>query len=99
MKVSEDTVTVIVVGGLGLLGVWWFFGKGNAAALGKAVATAAVDVATGAVTGAAQAVGIPQTSISKCRSDCLAGDSWAASFSCPLSDFAAYSFHGKIPPA
>lgn len=94
----------LLIGGavVAVIALWWLMQKGNAGSVGAAVGGAAVNVVTGVasgvVEGVGQAVGIPETSASQCRIDCLAGDGWAASFSCPASDFIAYSVNGTIPP-
>lgn len=62
-----------------------------------AIVNAAGGAVTGAVIGAGEQVGIPQTDIDKCRADLIAGNTWDASFSCPASDFLKYLYDGSIP--
>lgn len=68
-------------------------GEPLASTAGRELVGAAAGVATGAVTGLGSLVGIPQTSVSQCESDRAAGRTWAASFSCPASDFVGYVFN------
>ena len=64
-------------------------------------ASAAVNAASGAVTGTittiGQQVGIPQTNMTQCQLDTMAGRTWDASFSCPAADFLRYVTNGTIP--
>lgn len=61
--------------------------KGTARDVAAGAASAAVDVAAGAVEGVGQAVGIPVTNPDKCAAAKAAGDTLEASFQCPASDF------------
>ena len=64
------------------------------AALAENAATGAVNIASsaaaGVVTGAGLVLGVPKTDLTQCQKDQAAGDTWAASFSCPASDFISY---------
>jgi hypothetical protein len=42
------------------------------------------------VIAAGEVLGIPRTSMTQCQIDIANGDTWAASFSCPLGTFADY---------
>ena len=72
-------------------------GQQLAASVGQAAAEAAGNVASGAVVGIGQAVGIPPTNRTQCQIDIDNGDVWAASFSCPLGDFLRFE-KSYIPP-
>lgn len=93
MKVSP---VYLVAGGLVAAALAWaiWSNKGGAAGLGAAVGGAAVDLVDGAVSGAVVGVGglvgVPATSRTQCEIDKANGDTWAASFSCPASDFLRY---------
>lgn len=64
--------------------------KGTGAAIGGAVVDLADGVIGGAVVGTGQLVGIPATNMTQCQRDQAAGNTWAASFSCPAKDFISY---------
>jgi hypothetical protein len=53
--------------------------------------------ATGAVIAAGNALGIPETNLTQCQKDLMAGKTWDASFSCPALDFLKYEMNGTIP--
>lgn len=61
---------------------------------GQAIGGAAVDlvggIMGGAVVGIGEAVGVPATNQTQCQRDKAAGDTWAASFSCPAGDFVSW---------
>lgn len=61
---------------------------------GQAIGGAAVDMVDGliggVVVGAGQVVGIPATNKTQCELDTAAGNTWAASFSCPAKKFLSY---------
>lgn len=61
---------------------------------GKAIGGAAVDLAAGmlggAVIGIGEGVGVPETNQTQCARDRAAGDTWAASFSCPAGEFLSW---------
>lgn len=87
MKLAPD-VKIYAGLGVGLLALlWWATRPGNAANVGSAAVQAVGNLATGAVQGAGQIVGIPATSASKCKSDLAAGNYWDASFSCPAGTY------------
>lgn len=52
--------------------------------------TAVVDTTVTGVISAGTFVGIPETSVSQCERDMAAGDTWAASFSCPAGTWLKY---------
>lgn len=87
-------VYLIAAGAVGL--ALLFVASKGAAGAGAAVGGAAVDlvdgVLTGTVTGIGGVVGVPQTSLTQCQRDKAAGDTWAASFSCPAADFLRFVF-------
>jgi hypothetical protein len=73
-------------------------GQGMAAAAGEGIVGGAVDFAGGVVSGGSRALGgfvegigsvlgVPVTNQTQCQKDLAAGNHWAASFSCPASDF------------
>lgn len=88
------TTPYMIAGGAVLAALVWVAIKGNARETGAAIGGAAVDlvdgVVIGAVVGAGQVVGIPATNKTKCEQDKAAGDTWAASFSCPAADWLRY---------
>lgn len=75
---------------------------GGVAGVAAAAGGAAVDAVTGAATGTVMAIGeqfgIPATSKTQCEIDMANGDTWAASFSCPLPTFAKYVANGFKAP-
>lgn len=84
-----STETKVILGAGALLVLWvWIKGVGGVA---QTVTQGAVNAATGAaagvVVGVGQAVGIPQTSQTKCQKALAAGDTWTASFECPAGQF------------
>jgi len=64
---------------------------------GSAIVNAAGGAATGVITSIGEKVGVPQTNMSKCQQDLIAGDSWNASFDCPAADYLRYVMSGTIP--
>lgn len=68
-------------------------GESLAGATGRAVASAVGDAGVGAVKGVGAVFGIPDTNESKCDADLAAGNTWAASFSCPASRFIGSVFN------
>lgn len=58
--------------------------------LGAGAVNLADGAVTGVVTGIGERVGVPQTNADKCAAARAAGDTWAASFACPASDFLSY---------
>lgn len=88
--------TPYLIAGAAVIGalVWAATRTGGAAGLGSTIGGAAVDLVDGAVSGvvigAGELVGIPATSKTQCERDKAAGDTWAASFSCPAKDFLTY---------
>ena len=63
----------------------------------SAVISAAGGAVTGTVTAIGQQVGIPETNMTKCQTDLMAGKTWDASFDCPAADFLRYLANGTIP--
>ncbi len=78
------------------LGFLWFVTKGPQAAT-QTIVRAAGDVATGAVIGAGQVIGIPPTDEAKCAAAIADGRWWDASFDCPAGTFIKGVWNG--PPA
>jgi hypothetical protein len=64
----------------GLAALWYFSRDGKAAQAGNAVVQTGGEFLGGLV-------GIPATNQTQCEKDRAAGDWWAASFSCPATDF------------
>jgi hypothetical protein len=64
---------------------------------GRDLGGAAVDLADGVIAGTVEGIGamvnIPPTNQTQCEIDKAKGDTWAASFSCPASDFLKYVFN------
>lgn len=85
-------IAAVVVGGVWLL--WRGFGG-----VAKDITHAAVNIGTGAAAGVAvgigEAVGIPETSQTRCEIDCAAGNGWSASFSCDAGRYLRYLKEGK----
>lgn len=63
---------------------------------GRALGSAAVDMAdgliSGVVVGVGEAVGVPATSQTECQRAKAEGRTWDASFACPAKDFLTYLF-------
>ena len=64
---------------------------------GSAIVNAAGGAATGVITSIGEKVGVPQTNMTQCQLDTMAGRTWDASFSCPAADFLRYVTNGTIP--
>lgn len=87
MKVSN---TLYIYGGAAALGlglIWWATRAGNAAKLAQGTVRVAGELGTGVIKGVGEAVGIPDTSLTRCEQDLAAGKLWDASFSCPAGKF------------
>lgn len=84
----------LIAGGAVLVALVWAATRGNARDVGTTIGGAVVDLAdgalSGAVVGAGQVVGIPATNQTQCERDKAAGNTWAASFSCPAADWLRY---------
>jgi len=92
MKLSTP---YLIAGGAVLAAlVWAMTRQGGAAGVGASLGGAAVDfvdgAASGVVIGIGEVVGIPPTNKTQCEIDKAAGNTWAASFSCPAKDFLTY---------
>jgi hypothetical protein len=82
----------VAAGGAAVLALAWVYlnkrqGQSLAGAAGSAAVEAVADAGAGAVIGLGEVFGIPATEASQCERDRAAGDTWAASFSCPASTF------------
>lgn len=89
MKISN---TLYLYGGAAAMGlglIWWATRAGNAAKLAQGTVRVAGEVATGAVKGVGQILGVPDTDKTQCQRDLEAGNYWDASFSCPAGDYVA----------
>ena len=90
MKLSNP---YLIAGGAVLAALVWIVTR-KPSESGAAIGAAAVDlvdgVVSGAVVGIGERVGIPATNVTQCERDKAAGDTWAASFSCPAADWLRY---------
>lgn len=93
MKTTIIAGAVVIGGALLFVLVKRRAGEPLANTVGREIVGAAAGVATGAVNGLGSLVGIPQTNISQCAADRAAGRTWAASFSCPASEFVGHVFN------
>lgn len=89
------TTPYVIAGGAVLAALVWAMTRpGGAAGLGTSLGGAAVDFVDGTVSGVVigigEVVGIPATNKTQCELDREAGNTWAASFSCPAKDFLNY---------
>ena len=78
---------------LGAVAAIYLYKKGIAgttAAIIGGAGQAAGQVASGAVVGIGQAVGIPATNTDQCNAAIAAGDTWNASLYCPAATFLKY---------
>ena len=95
MKLNEETVLIVAVGGIAAVLIVTIFK--NAKALGYNVGQGAVDLAdgviSGTVTGIGEAVGVPKTNQTECEKAKAEGRTWDASFACPAGDFLRYVFN------
>ena len=86
--------TPYLIAGAAVVGALAWAASKGARETGAAIGAAAVDLVdgalSGAVVGAGQVVGIPATNATQCERDKAAGDTWAASFSCPAADWLRY---------
>jgi len=103
MKAAVNLPPVAVMAGaavLGLVALVWIKKKPNQS-LGASVGAAAVetiaDVGTGVVIGVGEVFDIPATNNDQCSQDIAAGDTWAASFSCPAKRWLTESVFGSKP--
>lgn len=83
---ERDTLLIIAAGAL------LFFVPKFTQVITKQAVKAAGGVLTGAVIGAGEVIGVPETSVDQCQADIAAGKTWDASFSCPATDFLKYIF-------
>jgi hypothetical protein len=85
----------LIAGGAVAAALLYVYAKG-AKETGAAIGGAAVDLVNGVVSGAVietgSYLGIPATNRTQCEIDKAAGNTWAASFSCPAADFLKYVF-------
>lgn len=88
----------LAVGAFLLYKLWSRGVAGTAADVTRGVISTVADTGAGIVTGAAEVVGIPQTSQDQCVEDLYAGRTWDASFSCPASTFIRATVGGTLPP-
>ncbi|CDN87485.1 hypothetical protein BN948_01907 [Hydrogenophaga intermedia] len=92
--VRVSPVYIVGAGAVLLALVWAMTREGGARGVGASLGEAAVDfidgTASGAVVGIGELVGIPATNKTQCQLDREAGNTWAASFSCPAKDFLNY---------
>lgn len=94
---------VMIAGGavLALAFLYWLTRKGNAFAVGSAIGGAAVDTASGVVSGVVvgggELFGLPTTNKDKCKADCIAGNYFEASVSCPAPDYLRFITTGELP--
>lgn len=77
MKTSYIYAGAAVVG---LAALWWFTRGGKAAQAGNTIVQTGGEFVGGLF-------GVPPTNMTQCEKDRAAGDWWAASFSCPATDF------------
>lgn len=84
---------ILLAAGAGLLAVLLI--PKLAGLLTKGAVVAAGSAASGVVTGAAGAVGIPETGRDKCINDLMTGSAWASSFDCPAPVFAYSLFNDR----
>jgi hypothetical protein len=84
----------LIAGGAVLAALAWVSLRGGPKKTGQAIGGAIVDMADGviggAVTGAAELVGIPKTDREKCQQAKAEGRTWDASFYCPAGEFIRY---------
>lgn len=89
MKMPALTQTNLIIGGVGLAVLYIALRGFKGAA--KDITKGAVNVADGAIAGAAigigEAFGIPETDKTQCQKDQEAGRTFAASMSCPAGTF------------
>ena len=96
MKLDLQTA-LIGAGALAIVAVGLFIAKKGVAGATAAVVGAAADVASGAVVGIGQAVGIPATNETECERAMRTGDTWGASFACPAGTFLRYVTGSSSP--
>jgi hypothetical protein len=96
MKMPAIGLPYVLAGGAVLAALLYVGAKGVKGAA-QSVAGGAVDLAdgliTGTVTGVGEAVGIPQTNLTKCEQAKAEGRTLDASFACPAVDFLKYVFN------
>lgn len=93
---SKDIKTIGILGA-GLLILGPMIAKQAAYNAAMTVTDIATGAATGAVVSVGKTIGIPETNMTQCQKDLMAGKKWDASFSCPASDFLKYMYDGTIP--
>ena len=87
-------VSVFVVVGIGAVWLWRRGAGGVAEDASRAAVNVAGGIASGAVIGVGESVGIPETNKSACRDAMARGDKWGASLYCPAGEFLKYLFAG-----
>lgn len=94
---AQKYMTLAAVGlGLGAVAYIAVRGvKGIARDTTKAAVNVTTGVFQGAVAGIGEAVGIPDTDAAKCAAAQAAGDSWDASFYCPIGTWFGTLFEAK----
>lgn len=107
MANAIETETIVIAGGVlavSLVAAYLLKKAGGTAgaALDSVASGGAVRAVGGAVANNVVAIGeqfgIPATSQTQCQIDMANGDTWAASFSCPLPTFVKYLANGARPP-
>ena len=105
LTMAVEKQTLFIAGGVlavALVAAYLVKKSGGVSGAASSAAGVAVDAVTGAATGTVVAIGeqfgIPATSQTQCDIDMAAGDTWNASFSCPLPTFAKYVANGFKPP-
>lgn len=101
--VSADLLIKVALVAAGLGAIWYAINRASKAT-GEAAAAAvdwigetADNTVSAPIYAAADTMGIPRTSMTQCQTDMANGDTWAASFSCPLPVFIDYIANGKPP--
>lgn len=101
LKIAAGVAAAVAVGGLLVKkkiddsgGVGGFFQE-TAADIASGAVEAVGGVATGAVLGIGDAVGVPRTSLNACELAIAEGRTWDASLACPAGRFIDYMTSGK----
>lgn len=87
---------VLLAGGVAAVGLYWWARDKSAASLSRSLVTGAAGVASGAVVGAGEVLGIPATAAARCTCAIANGENYEASKYCSAGVFLAWQV-GKKP--
>lgn len=92
MKIPNLTTNQMILGAVVIGGALLYFKgfRGVTSAAARGAVGAVGGVAEGAVYGVSDFVGLPSPELTACEQAKKNGDTWAASFDCPVGEFLRY---------